>query len=682
MAAQTIPAVDAAPRPRDGANDAGMSCVPFHQLAWPQPLPGAPSPLLCAAWADALAAYWLHQRGSGALDAGEPLFVCDLAPRDGALAAGLLNILAPWLAEGGWPPLRYILQTESAAEADVLLSHPALATHAASGVLTTRLPPQAAHPIVMVAWHYFSALPSELHAVHYGAAMSATLTVEPGTGELTYDWFDRVPAPAEDLRDLLLAHYTGRCNTSCVLLPVAAADAIARIADLSGGRYLLLAADYGVSKERQIRMNAWTPPAQWPAAGPLPHNAHALALALRARGAACWLHQINEGGQVQHAAWRDGPAPPDTAGFSAVQQALSRAHPDDSPQMAILAAAWTSGQAWALAPPLLRQNDYDPAILRACLPALLSGYGCEAGCWRHAVEEVWHRYVPPLRYDDFYALLAAWSMRLGHYGMARRCLCAGLSWYGPHADDLHQLAQVEAATGHADAALALLEDALRLTPRHALSQTLREELEARLGGAALPPLRDDIIGLTLEPLHDGHAAALLHQYRDPQIAVMTCLPTMASIEQVQEWVTQQTTDDSKLCCAVMHACWGLVGVVCLHRADDAGYFYFWTGCDFQGRGYGRAAATLMWHHARRLGVHTAYTSVFPDNVRSRRALDALGFEALAINAYAPDQQLLFLGKPLGERPATPQQLRALCDAIGCSIQFKPEQEVDMTTAPS
>jgi RimJ/RimL family protein N-acetyltransferase len=702
-------------RERQALQD-GHAGIAFDAPDWPAPPPCPPAPLLCAAWAEAVWTYWRRLLRAGALDPHQPLYLLDLAPGDGTLARHLLERLT---AQPGLPPLLYVLCAAQADESDVLLSHPSLRGYADAGVLDAlvtrdgqaalsgagngglrlhsglRLPARPRNPVVVLAWDHFAALPSELHGVHHGAAMRTELTREAQAGQpdaLHYAWIP-MPAPAPPsaeqdcghLRDALLAHYVQRCNSNYLLLPLAASAALERLAAWSSGRYLLLGAEYGVCDERQLRLNACCPPPSWPARFPVAVNVHALALAQQWAGAATWCQQLDDGGRVLHMACRGWSSTRAAATLEDVAGALVRAHPDDSPALAAMAAGWDTAQAVALAPAALRLCGHDPALLRACLPALLAGAadceGCALDAWQTALEATWDRYMPAVRHDDFYAQLAALAARLGHWGLARSCLHAGLGWYGDDAGDLYWLAKAEAATGrHADAQAAL-ERALALAPDDTHCLALQAQLAAAAPGPAWrqPPGSD--AELILEPLQAHHAAALLRQYRDPQIAVMTSLPAIETQQQARDWIACENGDPGKLNCAVMHACWGLVGVASLHCSGDAGYFYFWIGCDFQGRGYGPAAAALLWPQVARCGVRCVYTSAFADNARSLRALGLAGFAPLAASALAPDDELVFMGVPLGgAAPSTPQ-LRALCSAIDSPIQFKPEQEVRMLTAP-
>jgi GNAT superfamily N-acetyltransferase len=114
-----------------------------------------------------------------------------------------------------------------------------------------------------------------------------------------------------------------------------------------------------------------------------------------------------------------------------------------------------------------------------------------------------------------------------------------------------------------------------------------------------------------------------------------------------------------------------VGATCYQRAGDAGYFHFWIGADHQNRGLGRRAGQLLQRQARGAGLTCLYTSAYADNPRSLAALDALGFEQLAVRAVAPDDDLLFLAAPMraGHTPCI-ADLARLCHAIDSPLVFE------------
>ncbi|HEY6925101.1 MAG TPA: GNAT family N-acetyltransferase, partial [Steroidobacteraceae bacterium] len=114
----------------------------------------------------------------------------------------------------------------------------------------------------------------------------------------------------------------------------------------------------------------------------------------------------------------------------------------------------------------------------------------------------------------------------------------------------------------------------------------------------------------------------------------------------------------------MHGCWGFVGVVSLQRHEDSAYFYFWIGADYQGRGFGRRAARLLFQQAAATGVSHQFASAYASNQRSRAALEDLGFEQMDVAAAAPDDDLVFFHRPGGgSNLAGESRIDRLCELL-------------------
>ncbi|MES2127112.1 MAG: GNAT family protein [Pseudomonadota bacterium] len=420
----------------------------------------------------------------------------------------------------------------------------------------------------------------------------------------------------------LLAYYMERCPSAQLDLPVEAMALARHYAGLARGRYLFIGADAGPCTLQQLRLQSC-------AAG-LP-AIHAWLLACAAQGASTWCLQYDDQGCAVHLVRGDGAAP------GALAEALAAGHPDDAAVLATLARAAAPDQVLGL----LRTSGHDPALLAAAMATLLAApEGVGGPPWQDALARTWSHYRMPAAPDPFYRQLAVLGARVRHWGLAKDCLQAGLACYGHDAQAARLLAQCEAAStgrGH--------------------------------GG-------DELV---LAPLRRCHAAALWQQYRDPSIAAMACLPPLATPAAAARWIAAQRKAAGKRNYAVMHACWGLVGLVGLHHSGDAGYFYFWTGSDFQDAGIGRAAATLAFARAQAQGCRHVYTSVYADNARSLRALAALGFMPLAVRALPPHADMLLLHTSLDGGAAPPGRLQALCTAIGNPIQFQQEQEAETMT---
>src|SRR5690606_14753406 len=142
----------------------------------------------------------------------------------------------------------------------------------------------------------------------------------------------------------------------------------------------------------------------------------------------------------------------------------------------------------------------------------------------------------------------------------------------------------------------LTAQALACDPRHAQAGEMARRLQARARRLdenwrrCLPHPR---LPLVLEPLDIEHAESLLRQYRDPQIATMTGLPSMSDLGAVRAWIGDMSEQPDRHCYVAMHEDHGLVGYLSLHVSVSAANFCFWTGVDHQQRGFAREAGPLL-----------------------------------------------------------------------------------------
>lgn len=635
--------------PAVGAGDSAF-VPPVHE--WPAPAGSpptqvakvSPSPLLWHAWADTVVRHWESLWAQGAIDPAHPLQLLDLGKADETLAWAMPALLRARLKRSSCAGLRF-----------------QLLFRATDGSLPVAL--DGANPLVCLAWRVFEAFPSSYFAVCRGqihAAVSGGIDTPP-------QW-RRCRSPA-GRPGALLRYYAARCGSAPLTLPLAACALIDEIADRCGGRYLLIGADGAVSTEACLRTHAC-------GAGTM--NLHALLLERRWSGATTWSSQPASSACVVYLVAGGGK---DAVALDALAVLLEQGHPHRSEALAEAASCLQVGHVLTIAPVLLQSSLYDPAVLGACMAALMANSTvCErvAAQWRSVLARVWDNCRLPPACDGFFRNCAMLAGAVGDWGLARTMLEAGLRHYGDAPLDLQLLAHCESASGGLQRARRLLGRAVAMAPSDAVGAALLAAIERRLADAARMhgyfPLFASDGELCLEPLHPDHAQPLLFQYRDTGIAVMTGLPDLHTIAQVRQWIRAQRLKGGLGAYAVMHSRWGLVGMVFLRCCGRSAYFYFWIGCDFQGRGYGPRAARLLWTLARRGGIRHAYTSVYAGNLRSRGALERLGFVPLEIRAQAPDEELIFVYKPLneGDRDSphiVRHELRALCRALASPLRF-------------
>jgi RimJ/RimL family protein N-acetyltransferase len=676
------------------------------------------TPHLARAWADAIIAYWQFGIRHGSIDAAKPLYLVDLAPDQGQLAWRLLGALRTKLASRQLDCQVCLLACCATAEAaDALLAHPYLSDYARHGWLDAAVFDANANtngslhlrqqrisllhidnPLVILGLGYFQSLPSELIAAHYGKLLHGTQALQPQADaptviDLGYQW---LPAEADATAATVMAgvtaevtnHYVTHFHNAAILLPAAAAGILQRLQRMAGGRYLLLAADPGVCDAQAIRLGALMPPTQWDTENThnnawLPVNYHALGLIQHQAGAWVWQRQIDDGGIVLHAAWRDDGGRLDEHCFDTITAHLDGAHPSHAAavRQLIADANNTDGPASLSAASvlaLLRQSQYDPALLKLALGGLLRQppdlNDRARREWHNALARTWDNFIPLQQNNGFFYDIALFAMQIGYWGLAQDCLQLGVEWYGDDAHELYLLAWCEAATGASASALTRVERALALAPDHAPAQELHAQLTDKLGrwqsqAWYLPNLAGDA-ELSIEPLGQEHAASLLYLYRDEQIGIMTRLPAMCNVEEVQTWMADEAQDAGRRSYAVMHACWGLVGVVSSHCAHAAGYFYFWIGSDFQQCGFGQRAARLLFAQLAATGVSGIYTSVYKQNLHSRHLMGKLGLVWMEIKTLPPDDahEFYYLGGEADEKKVLVDFL-GLCEAIDCPIQM-------------
>jgi RimJ/RimL family protein N-acetyltransferase len=655
------------------------------------------SPLLAHAWSTAIQYFWRTGVERGSMDAGKPLYLLDLAPGDGRLAWLTLNWFRRQRETGtAVPKLCYLACGSEIDALDALARHPQFADHISSGWFDTvsheagkeqalGLRAQGIsllrtdNPVVLLCANWFQALPSALYGVHAGCVMEGLVVRTPsdnGCSRLDYEWKSvDENAPEHAALKPAFARYRAHLTSAPLLMPVQACAAIDALAQLSKGRYLLLAADPGSCTERQLRMGALTPPATWRPAVPPPVNYHAIAEHQAHAGALTWNHQLRDGGVVLHASWRDDHGGTAAPAFAAITACLDRAHPDDNGVLAADVAQTTSTAKLSL----LRLSHYDPELLKHMVDDLLAEAavlrGAAFDAWREALARTWANYLLPARDDAFCRDIGLLALHLGDFGLAMDCFNTALAHFGDNDADLHCLAYGNAAIGNLPAAIDAISQALEFEPDNADCLHFRAELERRCAHQRGKPWYEPACArqgaLALEPLDMQHASGFLQQYRDVQIRVMTRLPDLNTTEQVQYWIESENETPGRISYAVMHQSHGFVGIVSLLCDGDAGYFYFWIGADFQNRGFGKQAMQLLITQMTAFGLDSLFSSAYVYNNRSRKALRALGFGELPLRAHAPDDEVVFLYRPLQAAsladPAA--RMRSLCTAIDSPTQF-------------
>lgn len=176
--------------------------------------------------------------------------------------------------------------------------------------------------------------------------------------------------------------------------------------------------------------------------------------------------------------------------------------------------------------------------------------------------------------------------------------------------------------------------------------------------------------LMLQPLGFHHADSFLKIYSD-DTAYLCRLPVFADVSDWQQWLSDRYDDPMEKIFAVTHKQFGIIGVVSLVLCEQKGFFYYWIGEEFRGRGFGPQAVSLMLNYANEVwGLHTCYAKAFCFNSASLCGLNKLGFELLEIQAAAPNHKEVFfrLGPEIDEISLI-EEMRNFYRNIGCERNF-------------
>lgn len=416
-------------------------------------------PRLVQAWARTVVMYWSRLEHLGVVDLAQPLYILDLAPRDGTLARGILATLANELqARGmlGWL-VRYVACTLDGAAAEGPWADADLQEWATRGFLHRG------------SWH-------------------------PRTGRPLVLGSDRFPLfgarnPAAAL-----------CAGGCPKGPESLSALVDALSDWSAGRYLLLAAD----DAEAVAFDALAARQQ---------DACARVANLQCAGF----------GLVLHLACRDDLAPLNDAAWEGLLRCADAGHPADrwllapgDGEPAAARLAWLlrgCGHDPGLLPALVADAlDEDPAGLLAA--------GTDAiAALRRELARCWQELSPAGRSDGLRVPFARLLLRLGELPLAREVLADTAPGQAPALDLLR--GQLALETARTDEALRHLQRYREQCPADEAARSLQRAAQARRrrnGASRWQPAHEPRDGeLALELLDGLHMAAWERQRCVPAI---------------------------------------------------------------------------------------------------------------------------------------------------------------------
>lgn len=459
------------------------------------------------------------------LDRSQPLYLVELGAGSGRLAFQVLRRLEPMLAAPAWRgvAVRYVMTDLAEANLAAWRAHPQLAPWLAAGRLDLArfdaerdreialertgeilAPGRVGNPVIAIANYVFDSLPVDGFSVAGGRLHEwwvRLCSTHPGDLDdpellervrLTCELRPVEPAGyyGDPALDRVLDEHRARLPDTAFTFPSASLGCLARLAELAGGRLLVLSTDKGEASEAGLRGQA----------GPQLTLHGSFSMAVNYHAIARWA--VQRGGEALVPAVRPraittcgfvlGPPPGGAAETrSAYAEAVEAQRPDDlfaieqglEPAHAALTVDQWIGY--------LRFTGGDPKLVGEALPHLMAQLAAAAPAPAVRDELVrvlaagWDAYFHIGEPLDLGRALATLAARLAAWPEAIRFLEGSLRWHGPAPATLLELADCHHRLGQDAAARARLDEALALDPAHAGALALA----ARLAGRDAPALR-------------------------------------------------------------------------------------------------------------------------------------------------------------------------------------------------
>lgn len=397
-------------------------------------------------------------------------------------------------------PIRYVLTDFTKRNVDFYAGHPGLRPFVEAGQLDFALfdaeqpaaltlhrsgqvlgPATLLNPLVVLANYVFDGIPQDAFHIQDGRLYESLVTLtspqaepdldDPGMLarlQVAYQYRPVSPEYYDDPAcNQLLRAYAQRPGASALLFPCAALGCLHSLAQLSGGRLLLLAGDKGHLGEAAL----------------LPHREPGLtrhgSISVMVNYHAIGEYVRQQGGQVLstphlHAslnvsAFLLGPNPHDHRETRhAYRESIATFGPDDFFHTKKALEGHFTELTLPQSLALLRLSGWDPRFLRGCMPALAHYLPATTEPWRQELRRALHAV-----WDAYYHIGEDWDLpfHLGMLLLAMDCAQEALGYfqhsltlYGPDPGTLHHLALCHERIGESEAARACREQARKLVP--------------------------------------------------------------------------------------------------------------------------------------------------------------------------------------------------------------------------
>ena len=624
---------------------------------------------LAQAQAQSTVQFLRSARQLGRLDLSKPIYIIELGANDGAAAHQFLISLQRILSEREWQELsiRYLLGDHRQDRISACWQHPCLRPWIEAGIVEPLVfDPRTQsyiefqsqplvlsarsinNPAIVLANSYFSNFAPEFYYIQYGRLYQADVQSKSDQNRFDFKWqlLGGDDRDSNSIKANLLKGYVHRFDELYLSLPMQTLSAIDSVFSITDNDCLLLGSDRGYVQEHQMR-SMTIPEISNLGRFFLPLNGDALRRYANSNSWAFDSTQIDYEEPLNFALLKSKGGY-DLNDMQAKALPAYRAHSNSQHLLALFSQTEgeiTNKQSLALSSQVGSNNR----VLLHMLPERLNNEIDNLPLreqWRTFLNRLWDGDYHFDEMQAVYERLAYLAMDLDDWGLAIKVFKLLQTINSQNTGTLFNLAHCHLKLGHLLSAKRYIAQALVLEP----SDQELTDFAAYLYGYQQQCDSNQLYSryllkdksLSLHPLGMHHCQDFLAQYRDPTIAVMTSLPEITNEQEYASWLEEQHQKPHKKIYAITDRDCGFVGVISMSQRAELGFFYFWIGVDYQSRGFGQRAATLLFAAMKRhAGIKQIYTCVFKDNSRSLAALKSLGLAPLSLKAKEPNHEYLF-----------------------------------------
>lgn len=522
-------------------------------------------------------------------------------------------------------------------------------------------------PPVILAVNHLGSMEQDLFYVHYGKLYEAYLTMTQLSDDLNeevdnsrllfrnhsinVEWkLVDVSQIATELGPLstILDRYIHKLDSSALLFPRGALLRITQLRkDFSQG-FLLLAQDYGVSSNANIRMHTVEMLFEYEQQL-LPLNGGILRCYCLLNDGDYFdfwgeAYSTSNAVMLAEGKFHDYPSTTCTLGkikndfncylWAKIKEGLAESGTNLSAEQTL---AYFSLSHW----------DY--GLLDIVMPAIAEQIAyfspMERFNWIGSLEKMLEIYFPEERQPDYAFDIGFIATKLHAWQLAIKAYQESLHYCGDELICLTNLGFCYWQVGDTCKARSYLLRAISLDGPTLRAQSLLEEVTAWetycLQRSWYFPEFSVDNEMILQPLGLHHTEEFFYQYRDSSIGELVRLPEFEQSDDVSKWIMSQQENDHSVFC-ITHKRYGFIGSIAMIRSAKSAFFYFWIGADYQGQGFAQRAGRLLLRQAIELwNVERVFTSTYQCNYRSRQALLNMGFISLPFLACEPDNDMCF-----------------------------------------